>query len=100
MATRLDPPVHSRTTDHFSEIVHMRAVAGVLMARYPDASTTPRQAYYEVTILMAGAALLEVHDATGISLDDWVGPHQLVETALEIAGYDTNALGLPLHNHV
>ena len=42
-------------------------------------------------MLEAAAALLEVHDSTGISLDNWNGPREFVE----------DLIGTPItENHV
>ncbi len=71
MAKYIDPATnHCRTTDHSEEIGALRFLS----------DNTPN---VEVGILARCAAdLLEVHDATGISLDDWTGPRNLVNFAL------------------
>lgn len=68
------------TTEHEAEIAALREEAFLLQSLTP----TPRSPedddlVLRVCALMTAAALLEVHDASGISLDDWIGPRQLVE---------------------
>lgn len=59
------------TTDHSDEIRDLRA--------FSRQSRGPSDA---AIIARAAADLLEVHDASGISLDDWTGPRDLVNLAL------------------
>jgi hypothetical protein len=77
MAVRLlgGPATHFRTTDHSTEIEHLRNDALLFSARYGATSA-------QAVISAAAADLLECHDATGISLDNWKGPRALVEYAL------------------
>ena len=83
-------------TDHTDEIAALRSESQRLMRETPF-----EKAQYVDAILNAAfetaAALLEVHDATGISLDDWVGPRELVESCLTGIGYPD---GTFLPNHV
>lgn len=91
-------------TNHSVEIEALRAKANEIMAANPvPADGQPLMSYEDnltlrtqVSTLLCAAALLEVHDATGISLDDWTGPRELVENALESVGHD----GAFLLNHV
>lgn len=69
----------------------MRDLGTEIMHRYPDVNACPNEPLLESVILFGAAALLEVHDATGISLDDWTGPHEIVIQGLLIAGYDRSA---------
>lgn len=84
-------------TVHADEIAAMRQRVADIMAEYPNASEAPRVAFLEATICQAAAALLEVHDDTGISLDNWVGPREVVETALMTIGLPRETF---LENHV
>jgi len=69
MATRLpgDGEHHYRTTDHSDEIAQLREMADKAEERHE-----------KVTIHLA-ADLLQSHDDTGISLDDWPYARQFVE---------------------
>lgn len=82
MSKYIDPATnHSRTTDHSEEISALRFLV--------DSTRN-----HEVAIIARAAAdLLEVHDATGISLDDWIGPRNLVNFAL--SRYTTGGTLLP-----
>lgn len=73
MATRLPggPEYGFRTTDHSSEIRELRQLA-----------TLGFLSPLESAGLLAAADLLQAHDETGISLDDWYGPGRLVTLAL------------------
>ena len=84
-------------TDHSGEIAKMRDRANLIVKTFRGTGKhEPSQAMVlEATLLMAAAALLEVHDDTGISLDNWIGPRQLVESALELCGYDSDTVFLP-----
>ena len=62
----------SNRTDHSTEIALMRRAATVL----PDRLSRP---------MNAAAALLEVHDATGLSLDHWDPVRIFVEDQMELA---------------
>lgn len=85
-------------TDHSAEIQAMRDFALSIVAKYPDgASTAPHLEFLEATVCMAAAGLLEVHDDSGISLDNWTGPRELVETGLMIVGLPRETF---LENHV
>jgi hypothetical protein len=88
MSQRLDGSDHCRTTDHSDEITMMRYAATAIRTRYPDSKDCPYVEYLEARVLDGAADLLEVHDATGISLDDWDGPRKLVETAMRILKLD------------
>ena len=83
-------------TDHTDEIAALRSESARLMRETP-----PEEAQHVDAILNAAfetaAALLEVHDATGISLDDWDGPRELVVACLTGIGYPD---GTFLPNHV
>jgi hypothetical protein len=57
-------------TDHSEEIVAARARA--------DRANS----ILERTEILAACALLECHDATGISLDDWLPVREFVESTL------------------
>lgn len=73
MATRLPggPAYGFRTTDHSDEILDLRALA-----------TTRFLSPLEAAAIVAAADLLEAHDETGITLDDWYGPARLVTLVL------------------
>ncbi|MDE9365427.1 hypothetical protein PZ938_07400 [Luteipulveratus sp. YIM 133132] len=60
-----------RTTDHSEEIARLRT-----SARFPEHTLLERRAR------RAAAELLVCHDGTGISLDDWDGPRDLIEYLL------------------
>jgi hypothetical protein len=83
-------------TDHSHESDSMRAYAKLLTNGDPFSPVTtvagPMPAGALVTIMDAAAALLEVHDATGISLDSWRGPRELVEYALTLMQFPANTL--------
>lgn len=72
MARRLpgDAAHQFRTTDHREEIIHLRAVA-----------RTSSDKLIEV-IFETAAELLQSHDETGISLDEWEAPRTMVELLL------------------
>lgn len=74
------------TTDHSQDIARMRSYAGIAMSKYGDPLDAPMEDNFRIYICMAAAALLEVHDDSGISLDDWLGPRELVEIAMNIVG--------------
>jgi hypothetical protein len=42
----------------------------------------------EAAAYETAAALLEEHDATGISLDHWIGPRELVNRCLQSLGWN------------
>lgn len=73
MATRLPggPAYDFRTTDHSFEILRLQRL-GKLSFLAP----------LEAAGLMAAADLLQAHDETAITLDDWYGPARLVTLAL------------------
>lgn len=71
------PEYNYRTTDHSVEISLLRRRA----AAYRH--STDRHERVESLIAECAAALLQCHDETGISLDDWPGPRELVEYAIE-----------------
>lgn len=79
MATRLDPPVNCRTTDHADEIQHLRDVAAALSKAH--GGTQPATALLALVNGLA-ADLLQSHDDTGISLDNWDNARGLVEVLL------------------
>lgn len=86
MARYLDKPNASGgTTDHAEEIVELRAMAAEALADSDSMSdegvfTDGRLTYLTLNL---AADLLEAHDQTGISLDDWPYARQLVEALLE-----------------
>lgn len=88
MSTRLDPPVNCRTTDHSDEIAAMRVAVEAIMATFPFGLGCPDELRKDTVILMASATLLKCHDDTGVSLDDWLGPRQLITEALLLIGLD------------
>lgn len=76
MSKRIDPNTHNyRTTDHSEEIAALRGVAD---------DDTDGMSDLNKAVLLAAADLLEVHDATGISLDNWFGPKELIAQALKM----------------
>ena len=73
MSTRLDKPSASGgTTSHEDEIRELRENAERFAINDAGSAIVAR----------AAADLLEVHDASGISLDNWAGPRNLVNLAL------------------
>ncbi|HEX6514482.1 MAG TPA: hypothetical protein VF049_02840 [Nocardioidaceae bacterium] len=58
---------HYRRSDHSEEIARLRTQAG---------SATGAQ---DALVFAVAAELLQAHDETGISLDDWMAPRPLVE---------------------
>lgn len=96
MSVRLVDDPHYRTTDHNIEITAMREKAKEIVQKYPigGEERAPESEFWKCTILMASAALLECHDATGISLDDWVGPRELVELGLTLIDLDSDEVFL------
>lgn len=79
MATRLDPPVNCRTTDHADEISRLRDTERAYARLGPTITNTERT----VGLAYAVAAdLLSSHDETGISLDNWRFARNLVEHLL------------------
>lgn len=58
---------HYRRSDHSKEIAQLRRQAG--------AATESQDAL----VFAVAAELLQAHDQTGISLDDWLAPRLLVE---------------------
>lgn len=99
MSRRIDPPVNCCTTDHSDEILRLRRIADEMSGVPVDSSTANPRAVMDWKLryaaVKAAASLLEVHDDTGISLDDWLGVRDLVDTVLE--QYE---LGELLENHV
>ena len=73
-------------TNHDLEIAAMRADSEAIMDAVDPALATLEQGF-RCAAMMTAAALLEVHDATGISLDTWTGPLHLVEMCLRVLGY-------------
>lgn len=71
-------------TDHSDEIAEMYRLAREMMETTDPAEATVEQAL-TIATLRCAAALLEVHDDTGISLDKWDGPDDLVNYGLWIA---------------
>lgn len=86
MSRRLIGQPDHRTTSHEHEIKTMREWVRMLVKGEPMAVMETKigviPAGVLAVILEASAALLETHDATGISLDDWTGPRELVELGL------------------
>lgn len=86
MARRLDKPnQYGGTTDHSDEIAELRRMAKEVLDEGDSISddgefTDSRGGY--VTLMLA-ADLLEAHDQTGISLDDWPYAREFVEGLLE-----------------
>lgn len=74
---RIDPPVNCCTTDHAEEITRLREIADGLSAAHKG--ERPDVALLVLTYKVA-ADLLEAHDDTGISLDNWSTARGLVET--------------------
>jgi hypothetical protein len=58
---------HYRKSDHAEEIARLRERAGL---------SDERQ---QALVYAVAAELLQAHDETGISLDDWLAPRLLVE---------------------
>ncbi len=83
-------------TFHGLEIAAMRADDEAIRASVKPEDATFEQGLRSAAMRTA-AALLEVHDDTGISLDNWVGPRELVELCLHTLGYPD---GTFLENHV
>lgn len=72
MSRRLSggPEVHYRTTDHAEEIAELWA------------NSTKQDDKLRMVDFMLAAELLQAHDDTGISLDDWPTARQFVERHL------------------
>lgn len=68
-------------TDHSEDIARLRRSA--TKWAFKAGQTESRDLMLQALAQQAAAALLEVHDATGISLDNWVGPRGLVEFLIE-----------------
>lgn len=66
-------------TDHSEQIKNLRQT-GEVIARSEGGDTGAL--HERVLMFEAAAALLEVHDTTGISLDNWKGPREFVEMML------------------
>lgn len=82
MGVRIAPNDTCRTTDHSEDITAMeKFVLESMVEDHPEYGM-----FLETLIVKAAAALLTCHDATGISLDNWTGPRELVEQALTIIG--------------
>lgn len=80
MATRLNPPQNCRTTDHTEEIERLRRSEAVYARFGTNITNTERT----IGLAYAVAAdLLQAHDDTGISLDNWLYARNLVEHLLE-----------------
>lgn len=72
MARKLDEPNrYGGTTDHSEEIAQLREYA-----RYLDN-------HFDILCRFLAADLLEAHDQTGISLDDWPYARRFVEQFTE-----------------
>lgn len=68
------------TTNHVQEIDQLRARSREIRLAHPHPKPPQDDhIFLQVAGLETAAALLEVHDASGISLDRWIGPRQLVE---------------------
>lgn len=70
------------TTDHSEEIAEMEKFVAISMAE----KDVPYGMFLETLIVKTAATLLQGHDDSGISLDNWTGPRELVEQALSIIG--------------
>lgn len=77
----------ARHSDHSAEIEAMRAKAAEIRAQESENPDPLEPEGLQVLVLECASALLEVHDDTGISLDDWKGPRELVEGALALTGF-------------
>lgn len=86
MGTKFDMDERCRTTDHSDDIAALRAFTKNIMEQYPDIDDCPDLEQLQAVVCQAAAALLECHDATGISLDNWTGPRELVVQALWTVG--------------
>lgn len=99
MSRVLSPPVNCRTTDHSDEIRRLRDIADQMSVVVPAPGTNARALMdweLRLAAVKCAASLLECHDDTGISLDDWSpGPKDLVNVVLE--QYEMGEL---LENHV
>lgn len=82
MSRYVDSP--SRVTDHSEEIAVLRATAVGTLRSFPTGA--PDEKRRNAAMLMCAAALLEVHDESGVSLDNWIGPLELVVEALLLVG--------------
>lgn len=69
-------------TNHLEAIVYLRAEAALRSKRQVFRRHHQRVA----TTLLLAADLLEMHDATGISLDHWANAENFVYDAMETAG--------------
>lgn len=95
MSTRKDGSDYTHT-DHTDEIRALRVESDRIMRTFQRGRPTAEPSKVDVrwkddivmTAFAASAALLEVHDATGISLDNWAGPKQLVKACLRAIGLD------------
>lgn len=104
MSTRLENDPNMRTTDHGDEIATLRHELALIMdtkrgvwqfnGAHPSVSVGTRSVPTLVagTLIQTAMTLLETHDATGISLDDWTGPREMVLLALNLVGYPDEAL--------
>lgn len=67
MGKKLDKPNASGgTTDHSEEVARLR-------------ERSKRKEYYDKLVYLTAADLLESHDESGISLDNWLPARALVE---------------------
>lgn len=71
-------------TDHSHKIAAMREAAWAITQAYRTGA--PVEKRKDAAILLCAAALLETHDDAGLSLDNWIGPLELVHEALLLIG--------------
>lgn len=84
-----------RHTSHTDEIKALRDETLRRMDACPAATASIEEAI-QITAFQAAAALLESHDDTGVVLDNWAGPRELVEYCLSAIGLN----GTFLESHV
>lgn len=80
-----------RYTDHSTDIAALRGISERIVAAFPDVNTAPSETRKDAVIAECAAALLEVHDDTGIALDNWTGPYELVIEGLALIGQPREA---------
>jgi len=82
------------STDHSAEVLLMRAATVTAREKAATARSPISRDLFdrEALILDAAADLLECHDATGVTLDEWSGPKALVHAALELVGLEPERL--------
>lgn len=89
-------------TNHEAEVTAMRLLCfekRTLLDSYAEARSSGlvsekaiQRVILDVVVLDAAADLLECHDATGVTLDDWTGPKALVHEALAMIGLEPHHL--------